>query len=265
MNIENSFQNILKLLRMEGSHTVGMISWEFGVSAKLVDVLMAHLEKEGRVKTEDGIFWELGPNPRVFDGYCVERKIDPLFIVLCGPSHSGKSNFAEKLRPFFKVVNSDEIREKLTGSSAVSKDESKIWKKFGSMKRKFLKDGYNVVLDACHIYRKARWHSVQDVTSRYVKTCIVFDLPFSSIRKRWLKEKRIPYSEVRRLWTRFQKEKPNDKELIDLGFDKIVFFNGVKGVRISTQKEKPPFEELMLLESDEERVIKEVEECKQSS
>ena len=163
-----------------------------------------------------------GPNTR--EGYCWRFFQDSsLLIVLCGPSHSGKSNFARKLRLFFKVVNSDKIRKRLTGSNAISDDESDIWERFESTKCKFLKQGYNVILDACHIFRKARWHSVQNVPSGYKKICIVFDLPFSAIRKRWLKEKRIPYSEVKRLWERFQKEKPSPDELMLLGFDEIYF------------------------------------------
>lgn len=142
-------------------------------------------------------------------------------IALCGPSHSGKSDFALKLRPFFRVVSSDKIRKGLTGSNCISDDESDIWERFESTKCKFLKQGYNVILDACHISRKARWHSVQNVPSGYKKICIVFDLPFSAIRKRWLKEKRIPCSEVKRLWQRFQKQKPSPDELMLLGFDEI--------------------------------------------
>ncbi len=147
----------------------------------------------------------------------------PMLIVLCGPSHTGKSAFARKLRRNFTIISSDEIRKRLTGSFRSSKDETKVWNVFESMKCKALKEGRNVILDACHMSKRARWHSVQGPNARYRKICVVFDLPFRTIRERCLKEKRVPLKEVKRMWRDFQRSKPTREELRSQGFDEVYF------------------------------------------
>ncbi len=162
------------------------------------------------------------PEPSAEDG-CkrnVPRK-SAMLIVLCGPSHTGKSAFARKLRRKFTIISSDEIRKRLTSSFRSSKDETKIWNVFESMKCKALKEGGNVVLDACHISKRARWHSLQGPNGRYRTICVVFDLPFRAIRERCLKEKRVSLEEVERMWKDFQNSKPTPEELRSQGFGEV--------------------------------------------
>ena len=147
----------------------------------------------------------------------------PMLIVLCGPSHTGKSAFARKLRRNFTIISSDEIRKRLTGSFRSSKDETKVWNVFESMKCKALKGGGNVVLDACHISKRARRHSLQGPNGHHRKICVVFDLPFRAIQERCLKEKRVPLKEVKRMWRDFQNNKPTSEELRSQVFDEVYF------------------------------------------
>jgi len=156
----------------------------------------------------------------------------PMLIVLCGPSHTGKSAFARKLGMNFTIISSDEIRKRLTGSFRISKDEIKVWNVFESMKCKALKEERNIVLDACHMSKRARWHSLQGPNAHHRKICVVFDLPFRATRERCLKEKRVPLKEVKRMWRDFQDNKPTAEELKCEGFDEVYFISGQRPVHI---------------------------------
>lgn len=150
----------------------------------------------------------------------------PVLVVLCGSSHVGKTTFARRLSERgenFTIVSPDEIRERLCVSFGDAKHEAKVWDIYESMKCKALKEGRNVVLDACHMSKQARWHSLQGPNGQHKKICVVFDLPLQSIRARCLKEKRVSLQEVERMWKDFQNSKPTPEELKLQGFDEIYF------------------------------------------
>jgi len=149
-----------------------------------------------------------------------------MLVVLCGPSHSGKSTFAEGLGGDFTVVSTDEVRRRLGVSFRHWRDEPKVWEAFEAMKRGALKSGQDVVLDACHLTPGARWHSVQGPNGRHTKICIVFELSWRTIRERCLKEKRVALPEVARMWKDFQKSRPTRKKLKSDGFDEAYSVNG---------------------------------------
>lgn len=160
----------------------------------------------------------------VMGGY--DRKApreSPKLIVLCGPSHVGKTAFARRLRDDFAVISPDKIRKRLCVDFVDLKQETKVWGIYESMKRKALEERRNVILDACHISKRARWHSLQGPNARHRKICIVFDLPFRTIRERCLKTKRVPLKEVERMWRAFQKNKPTIDALKAEGFDEVCF------------------------------------------
>ena len=159
----------------------------------------------------------------------------PRLIVLCGPSHAGKTTLAQRLCKGFTVTSSDEVRKRLRlpGSFEGPRHETRVWKVFESMKCKALRKKRNVVLDACHMSRRARWHSLQGPNAQHVKICVVFNLPFQTIRERCLKQKRVPLKEVERMWLGFQNSKPTEDELRRHGFDEVYF---VKEVRFTRKK-----------------------------
>jgi len=150
----------------------------------------------------------------------------PVLVVLCGPSHVGKTTFARRLSEIsenFTIINPDEIRKQLSVSFGDPKHEAKVWDIYESMKCKTLKAGRNVVLDACHITEKARWHALQGPNQHHRKICVVFDLSLRTVMKRRVKEKRVPLREVERMWRAFQNNKPTIKELKLQGFDDVRF------------------------------------------
>ena len=160
----------------------------------------------------------------VMGGY--DRKApreSPKLIVLCGPSHAGKTRFAQRLGDNFTVISPDEIRKRLSISFGDSKHESKVWDIYESAKCKALEKGHNVILDACHISKRARWHSLQGPSAQHRKVCVVFDLPLRIVRERCLKEKSMSLKEVERMWKDFQKNKPTTDALKAEGFDEVYF------------------------------------------
>lgn len=147
----------------------------------------------------------------------------PLLVVLCGPSHAGKSTFAQALSKGFTIISPDEIRARLAVSFGDSEHEAKVWDIYESMKCKALKQGRNVLLDACHMSKQARWHSLQGPSANHRKICVVFDLPLRTIRARCRRAKRLALKEAVRMWKAFQESKPTRKELKQLGFDEVFF------------------------------------------
>jgi len=156
----------------------------------------------------------------------------PMLIVLCGPSHAGKTTFTQKLGDNFTVISPDEIRKRLSIRFGDSKHEAKVWDIYESVKCKALKGGGNVVLDACHISKRARWHSLQGPNDQHRKICVVFDLPLRTIQQRCLKEKRMSLEEAERMWKDFQDNKPATPELKREGFDEVYFISGKRPVHI---------------------------------
>lgn len=157
----------------------------------------------------------------------------PVLIVFCGPSHVGKTTFAQRLVEVgnnFEIISPDKIRRQLSISFQDSRYESRVWDIYESMKRKALEKGCNVVLDACHITEKARWHALQGPNQHHRKICVVFDLPLRTVMERCDKEKRVSSKEVRRMWQAFQRSKPSPKELKLQGFDEVYFRVGCRSI-----------------------------------
>ncbi len=148
-------------------------------------------------------------------------RAQPLLVVLCGPSHAGKSAFAARCCKGFEVVNSDRIRKGLTGQCPRSRREAKTWEAFEQQKREALRNGCSVVLDACHLSRRSRWHSVQGPNDRHRKVCTVFDLPLGAILARCRRTGRLAPVEAKRMWRAFQASKPTADELGRPGFDEV--------------------------------------------
>ncbi len=153
----------------------------------------------------------------------VGQEAAAVLIVLCGPSHAGKTTFARRFGENFTIISSDEIRKRLSGRFGNGNRESKVWDVFDFLKRKALKEGRSVILDACHISEKARRHSLEGPNGRHRKICIVFDLPLDVLQQRALKTKRVCLNKVERMWIAFQQNKPNVGELKREGFDVVCF------------------------------------------
>ena len=150
-------------------------------------------------------------------------RVGPVFVVLCGPSHSGKSTLAQGLGKGFEVVSSDAIRQRLGQGFRGRHCERRVWEVFEAEKHKALESGRSVVLDACHMSKAARWHALQGPRARHRKVCVVFDVPIDTVRERCVKAGRVPLEEVERMWRVFQRDKPTAAGLRREGFDDVCF------------------------------------------
>jgi len=115
-----------------------------------------------------------------------------LLLVLCGPSSVGKTTFANRLCRSgrrFTVISPDNIRQRLRLRFGNPEHEGQVWDIYESMKCKALSEGRNVILDACHISKRARRHGLQGPNSGHRKICVVFDLPLRTVRERCINEK----------------------------------------------------------------------------
>jgi predicted kinase len=168
-----------------------------------------------------------------------ESHARPLLHVLCGPSHAGKSTFAERHCKGFEVVSSDRIREGLTGRCPRSRREARTWETFERQKWEALSKGRDVVLDACHLSKRARWHSVQGPNDRHRKVFVLFDVPLGTVLARCRRTGRLPLLEAERMWRAFQASKPTTGELRRLGFDEVHLVGDGGRRRVRLGREPP--------------------------
>ena len=150
----------------------------------------------------------------------------PVLLVLCGPSHAGKSTFAARHCRGFAVVSSDRIRRGLGTRFGDARAEPQVWEAFDRLKREALTAGRSVVLDACHLSPEARWHSVQGPNRRHRKGFVLFDVPLATVLARCRRTGRLGLDEAERMWRAFQASKPTADELEGLGFDKVHAVDG---------------------------------------
>lgn len=142
-------------------------------------------------------------------------------IVLCGTSHSGKSDYARQYEVTHTIISSDEIRAEL--GVKYGEAEDKVWQIFAARKFEAMLRLDNIILDACHISKRARSHSLQGPNAHHRKICVAFDLPLRTIRERCCKEERVCLKEVERMWKDFQDNKPTAEQLKREGFDEVYF------------------------------------------
>jgi len=155
-----------------------------------------------------------------------ESHARPVLLVLCGPSHAGKSTFAARHCRGFEVVSSDRIRWGLGARFGDARAKPRVWEAFDQLKCAALRAGRNVVLDACHLSPEARWHSVQGPNRRHRKVFVLFDVALGAVLARCHRTGRLALHEAERMWRAFQATRPTAGELRRLGFDEVHAVDG---------------------------------------
>jgi len=154
-------------------------------------------------------------------GHGRRARAPPKLIVLCGPSHAGKSTFAWQHLKGYRIVSTDGLRKRLGTAFVRSRPEPEVWKAFEAGKRRALWEGVSVVLDACHMSERARGHALEGPNARHRKVCIVFDVPLKTVLARCRKTGRVRLGEVERMWRAFQASKPSAGDLLAAGYDEV--------------------------------------------
>ena len=150
----------------------------------------------------------------------------PRLIVLCGPPHSGKPAFSETYLEGFTIVSSERIRTDHGRSFGKTVEEAKVWEAFEFHKRRALRQGRTVALDACYVSERAKRHALQGPNAQHRKVCIVFDVPLKTIRARCMKDGRLSVKEAERRWKAFRDHKPTPTEFKRQGFEEVWYFEG---------------------------------------
>lgn len=122
-----------------------------------------------------------------------ERYSQNKFIMLCGLPGAGKTTLAKSLLDENTVwLSSDKIREELYGAEEVQGEASIV---FGEMKKSTihaLKDGRNVIYDACNINSKRRTALLNELKKlNCIKQCIICATPYTKCIERNMLRTRV--------------------------------------------------------------------------
>jgi len=147
----------------------------------------------------------------------MERKKE--IIVLCGASHSGKSDYVQEYHVTHTIISSDKIRAEL--GVKYGEAEDKVWHVFAARKFEAMQRLDNIILDACHLSVKARRKALRDVNGDYRKIAVVFNPPWWKLVGRCIREKRMDLRTVRAIWEKWNSNKPAKKKLLRAGFDEV--------------------------------------------
>ena len=141
------------------------------------------------------------------------------FVMMCGIPGAGKSSFAEHLSydKEYVVHSSDKIREELGDINDQSRNEE-VFKILHNRIKSDLKDGKNVVYDACQVKRKDRVAFLSEIKNiKCQKICVVIATPFEyCLAQNFARERHIPEDVLIRFYKNFQM--PCTYE----GFDEVI-------------------------------------------
>ena len=145
---------------------------------------------------------------------------EPIVYVLVGCPACGKSTFAKSFGNDAIVISSDAIRKELYGNEAIQGNGKEVFSLYYDRAIAATKKGYNVILDATNITRKAR----KTIFSTYKKNgancgfvAICFERELDVLLKQNAgRERKVPKEVIERMYHNYVR--PVEQE----GFDKIV-------------------------------------------
>lgn len=106
------------------------------------------------------------------------------FIMMIGPSASGKSTFANGLSESFglKVISSDGLRKELYGDEAIQGNNNFLFSQLHKMILEILEKDESVIFDATNLSRKNRVSILEKISSGiHEKVAVVVATPFEKI------------------------------------------------------------------------------------
>lgn len=140
------------------------------------------------------------------------------FIMMIGPSASGKSTFANEL--VGKVISSDKLREELYGDEAIQGDNKLLFSQLHKMILESFRENESVIFDATNLSRKNRVALLEKIPPDVNKEAIVVVTPFEKIyENNKNRVRKVPEKVIRRQLHQF--EMPVYEE----GFDGIIIYH----------------------------------------
>lgn len=123
----------------------------------------------------------------------MEMSLNNKFIMLCGLPGSGKSTLAQSLIDDNTVwLSSDKIREEFYGSEDEQGEANVIFDEMKKRTIQALKDGKNVIYDACNINAKKRIALLKELRKiSCIKKCIICATPYENCIDRDLNRERV--------------------------------------------------------------------------
>ena len=145
---------------------------------------------------------------------------EPIAYVLVGCPACGKSTFAKNFDNDTVVVSSDAIREELYGDEAIQGNGKEVFSLYYDRAIAAIEKGYNVILDATNVTRKARKNifstlGKSNVDCKFVAICFERELDVL-LKQNAGRERKVPKEVIERMYHNYVR--PAEQE----GFDKIV-------------------------------------------
>lgn len=123
------------------------------------------------------------------------------FIMMVGPSYSGKSTVAAELAIKYcgKVFSSDDIREELYGDAGIQENHEKVFRILHKRIIQYLLEGGTAIYDATNLNMKRRKGFLHELAQHKIdckKICMVVVAPKEVLEKRYHERERVVPLEV---------------------------------------------------------------------
>lgn len=146
----------------------------------------------------------------------------PVVFIMCGVPGAGKTFFAKTVlanNPFHHrvYISSDDIREEICADAADQSKNAEVFDIFYRRARTAIENGYDVVLDATHLTKKARWRcrfEFQDLDCGFIAVQLTTPIEKAKYRNK-NRDRVVPDYAMNRMIKAFQ---PVDD---DEGFDAV--------------------------------------------
>lgn len=128
----------------------------------------------------------------------------PILMMLCGLPGAGKSHYAKKISEEndFVIYSSDTIREELFGDINNQDNNEEVFKELHKKVKENLKNGKNVIYDACNISSKRRRAFLTELKKiPCKKLCVIVATPYEEcIRANKLRDRIVPDEVIKKMY-----------------------------------------------------------------
>lgn len=136
------------------------------------------------------------------------KNVKPIFIMMCGLPSSGKSYYAKNLSTEINAIvcSSDELREEMFGDINNQANNHKLFNELHKRIKNYLRNGSNVIYDACNINSKRRRSFIQELKNiDCVKECIIMATPYEQcLRNNASRDRHVPDDVIKRMYKQWE-------------------------------------------------------------